>query len=106
MLTLSAIAAAAVSEGDAAPSAEVGLWMDDPRNVSELRLVEQPLALLLARLRVLLNEFPGEPVLLQLARLCHRITALPTHRSVCVLFSRVCVCRGGGLGACAFASRS
>jgi midasin len=48
--------------------------------VAELRLLQKPFAVLLERLRAILEEYPSHPVLLQIAQLCHRISALPTDR--------------------------
>ncbi len=48
--------------------------------MAELRLLQKPFAVLLERLRAILEEYPSHPVLLQIAQLCHRISALPTDR--------------------------
>jgi len=54
------------------------LWHEP--NVPEVKLLVSPLTLLLARLQVLLDVMPAQPMLTALVKLCHKIGEMSCDR--------------------------
>jgi midasin (ATPase involved in ribosome maturation) len=58
-------------------------------NIAEAKLIELPLTQFMIRLRLLLNEYPEHPMLVQLVRITHRVSSIPSNSPVMKMLAGV-----------------